>query len=58
MAGKLNKLKVKFVAKLGLMGTYEKDGVEKFHIIVPKQHVGQIREWKGKQIKVIIDDEI
>lgn len=51
-------LKIKFVAKLGAMGTYS-DGEEKFHVMVPKQFINnEIRDLKGKQVKVTIEDEI
>jgi hypothetical protein len=49
-------MKVKFVTKLGLMGRYN-DGEEKFHIIIPKEHVSEVRNCKGKQVRIIMDDE-
>jgi hypothetical protein len=40
------------------MGTYS-DGEEKFHVMVPKQFINEeIRDLRGKQIKVTIEDEI
>jgi hypothetical protein len=40
------------VAKLGAMAE------DKFHIIVPKQFNDKIRNLKGKQVKIIMDDEL
>jgi hypothetical protein len=51
-------LKIKFVAKLGVMGKYERDGVEKFHVIVPRQFIDDVKGLKGKQVKITIEDEI
>lgn len=43
---------IKFVAKMGSMG----DG--KYHILIPK-HLHEIaKTLRGKQVKVVIDDEI
>ena len=55
----LHDLKIKFVAKLGLMGKYD-DGEEKYHVIIPKQHVKEIKNLnlKGKQIKITMEDEL
>jgi hypothetical protein len=53
----LNDLKIKFIVKLGTMGTYG-DGVDKFHLIVPKEYGKQVRDLKGKQVRVYVDDEI
>jgi len=39
------------------MGKYD-DGEDKFHIIIPKQYVSQVRNLKGKHIRVYVDDEI
>ena len=50
-------LKIKFIVKLGTMGTYG-DGVDKFHLIVPKEYHKQIKDLKGKQVRVYLDDEI
>jgi hypothetical protein len=57
-AQSLQKLKIKFVAKLGVMGKYERDGVEKFHVIVPRQFIDDVKGLKGKQVKITIEDEI
>jgi hypothetical protein len=57
-AQSLQKLKIKFVAKLGVMGKYERDGVEKFHVIVPRQFIDDVKDLKGKQVKITIEDEI
>ena len=46
------KLKIVFVAKLGAMSE------DKFHIMVPKQFNEKIRNLKGKQVKIILDDEL
>jgi hypothetical protein len=46
------KLKIVFVAKLGAMGD------DKFHVMVPKQFNDQIRDLKGKQVKIIMNDEL
>jgi hypothetical protein len=50
-------LKIKFIVKLGTMGTYG-DGVDKFHLIIPKEYGKQVRDLKGKQVRVYVDDEI
>jgi hypothetical protein len=50
-------MKVKFVAKLGAMGKYDKDGEDKFHIMIPRQFIDEVRDLKGKQVKVTIEDE-
>jgi hypothetical protein len=59
--GKLRKniagLRIKFIVKLGTMGTYD-DGVDKYHLIVPKEYGKQIKDLKGKQVRVVVDDEI
>jgi hypothetical protein len=44
-------LKVRFVAKLGVMSE------DKFHVMIPKQFNDQVRNLKGKQVKVTIEDE-
>jgi hypothetical protein len=44
-------LKVRFVAKLGAMSE------DKFHVMIPKQFNDQVRNLKGKQVKVTIEDE-
>jgi hypothetical protein len=51
-------LRIRFVAKLGAMGKYQKDGEDKFHIIIPRGYIEQLRSLKGKQVRVEIDDEI
>ena len=51
IAGK-QKLQIVFVAKLGTMGE------DKFHVIIPKQFNDKIRNLKGKQVKLIMDDEL
>jgi hypothetical protein len=56
-AKSLQQLKIKFVAKLGVMGKYEKDGVEKYHVIVPRQFIDDVKNLKGKQVKITIEDE-
>jgi hypothetical protein len=40
------------------MGKYQKDGEDKFHIIIPRGYIDQVRSLKGKQVRVEIDDEI
>jgi hypothetical protein len=55
---KLKELKIIFVAKLGGMGKYARDNEQKFHVIIPRQHIDKIRDLKGKQVKVTIEDEI
>jgi hypothetical protein len=44
-------VKIKFVARLGTIGK------DKFHILIPKEFHEEIRSLKGKQVKVIIDDQ-
>ena len=53
----LEELKIKFIVKLGTMGTYG-DGEDKLHLIIPKEYVDQLRDLKGKQVRVYVDDEI
>jgi hypothetical protein len=50
-------MQIKFVAKLGAMGTYS-DGTKKYHVMVPKQFIEQIEDLEGKQVKIILTDEI
>lgn len=52
-------LEIKFVAKLGAMGTYS-DGVKKYHVMVPKQYIDKIEKGnlEGKQVKIILTDEL
>jgi hypothetical protein len=54
----IKEMQIKFVAKLGAMGKYDKDQEEKFHVMVPRQHISKIKHMKGKQVKVTIEDEI
>lgn len=58
MKAGLKELKIIFAAKLGSMGKYQKDNEEKFHVIVPRQFVDKVRNLKGKQVKVTIEDEL
>jgi hypothetical protein len=51
-------LRIKFVAKLGSIGKYQSDNEEKYHIMIPKQFIYDIKDLKGKQVKVTIEDEI
>jgi hypothetical protein len=46
------KLKIVFVAKLGRMTD------DKFHVIIPKQYNDKVRNLHGKQVKMILDDEL
>jgi hypothetical protein len=39
------------------MGPYG-DGVDKFHLIIPKEYVKKVKDLKGKQVRVYVDDEI
>lgn len=50
-------MEIKFVAKLGAMGTYT-DGTKKYHVMVPKQYVDRIENLEGKQVKIILTDEL
>lgn len=45
-------LKIVFVAKLGAMTP------DKFHVMVPKQFNDKIRNLKGKQVKIVLEDEL
>lgn len=58
MKRRLGDLKIIFAAKLGAMGKYERDNEEKFHVIIPRQFVDKLRNLKGKQVKVTIEDEL
>ena len=49
-------LEIKFIAKVGATGKYE-DGKEKFHIMIPKRFLNEMKKLKGEQVKVIINDE-
>jgi hypothetical protein len=42
-------VKIKFVARFGT--------IARFHILIPKEFHKEIRPLKGKQVKVIIDDQ-
>ena len=46
------KLKIVFAAKLGRMT----EG--KFHVIIPKQFNDKVKNLHGKQVKIILDDEL
>ena len=50
-------MEIKFVAKLGAMGAY-KDGSKKYHVMVPKQYIDRIGNLEGKQVKIILTDEL
>jgi hypothetical protein len=41
----------------GAMGKYQ-DGEKKFHIIIPKKYINQIRDLEDEHIRVEIDNEI
>jgi len=45
-------LKIVFVAKLGAMGE------DKFHVIVPKQYNNKVRNLRGKQVRIELNDEL
>jgi len=45
-------MKVKFVVKLGTMGD------DKMHVLIPKMHRDVLKPLVGKQVRVVIDDEI
>jgi hypothetical protein len=55
-----HKLKIIFVAKMGVSGKYDKDGRKKYHVMIPRQHIDKIENLnlEGKQVKVTIEDEI
>ena len=46
------KLKIVFVAKLGRMAE------DKFHAIISKQYNEKVKHLKGKQVKLVLDDEL
>jgi len=50
-------MEIKFVAKLGAMGTYT-DGTKKYHVMIPKQYVDRIENLEGKQVKIVLTDEL
>jgi hypothetical protein len=51
-------MKIVFAAKLGSMGKYEKDNEQKYHVMIPREHIEKIKNLKGKQVKVTIEDEL
>jgi hypothetical protein len=51
-------MKITFAAKLSVMGKYEKDNEQKFHVMIPREHIDMVRNLKGKQVKVTIEDEL
>lgn len=57
MLMQIGKLRIKFIAKLGAMGKYQ-DGKDKFHIIIPKQYIDQIKKYKGTHVRIEMDNEI
>lgn len=50
--GKSNTAKLKFVSTVSKMGEGNKV------IYVPRRYLDRIKEFEGKQIRVIIDDEL
>ena len=44
-------MKVVFVAKVGAMAE------DKFHLIIPKQYNSKVKGLRGKQVRVVLDDE-
>ena len=50
--GSKQDMKIVFVAKLGAMVE------DKFHVIVPKHYNDKVRDLRGKQVKIILDDEL
>ena len=53
MVSKGSKQDMKIVlVKLGAMVE------DKFHVIVPKQYNDKVRDLRGKQVKIILDDEL
>jgi hypothetical protein len=57
MQKQIHKLKIKFIAKLGAMGKY-KDGQEKYHVMIPKQYFNQVKDLRGTDVRIVIDNEI
>ena len=53
MTSKVTKqeMKVVFVAKLSALAE------DKFHLIIPKQYNSKVKSLKGKQVRVVVDDE-
>lgn len=41
---------VKFVGKISSMG-------DKLIVVIPKEYHGEVKKLKGKQVRVVIDDE-
>jgi hypothetical protein len=50
-------MEIKFVAKLGAMGAYT-DGTRKYHVMIPKQYIDRVENLEGKQVKIILTDEL
>ena len=50
-------MEIKFVAKLGAMVTYT-DGTRIYHVMIPKQYIDRIENLEGKQVKIILTDEL
>jgi hypothetical protein len=40
-------LKIRFVAKVGVSGKYDKDRRKKFYILIPRQYIDQIEDFEG-----------
>ena len=57
MLMQIGKLRIKFIAKLGAMGKYQ-DGKDKFHIIIPKQYIDQIKKYTRSPHCLEMDNEI
>ena len=55
----LQELKIRFVAKLGVSGKYDKDGLKKFHVMIPRQYTEELDKLnlEGKQVKITLEDE-
>jgi hypothetical protein len=49
--GQEHDMKVVFIAKLSTLAE------DKFHLIIPKQYNPKIKNLKGKQVRVVVDDE-
>ena len=32
--------------------------IQKFHVMIPRKHIDKVRNLKGKQVKVTIEDEL
>jgi hypothetical protein len=48
----------KYIYKLTGNGKYQSDNEEKYHIMIPKQFIHDVKDLKGKQVKVTLEDEI